>query len=58
MRVYLGKQRNVTSTDVTLTYETILELFREVEGGVGHKIFVHSYFTTPIQFIIPGRRFA
>jgi hypothetical protein len=32
MRVYLGKQRNVTSTDVTPTHGTVLELAQEVEG--------------------------
>jgi hypothetical protein len=39
MKVYLGKQRNMTSTDVTPTYGRVLELFREVEGA-GHKILI------------------
>jgi hypothetical protein len=49
MRVYLGKQRNVSSMDVTPTHETILELFREVEE-VGHKISMDYYFTPPKLF--------
>jgi hypothetical protein len=36
MRVYLGKQRNLTSTDNPTTHETTLELVRKFEG-VGHK---------------------
>jgi hypothetical protein len=31
MRVCLGKQRNVTSTEVVPRHETALELFQEVE---------------------------
>jgi hypothetical protein len=44
MRVYLGKQRNMAGTNVTPTYEMVLELFREVEG-VGQKIFMDNYLT-------------
>jgi hypothetical protein len=48
MRVYLGKQRNVASTDVTPTHGTVLELVWKV--GVGHKIFMDNYFTLPKLF--------
>jgi hypothetical protein len=41
MRVYQGKQRNVTSTDVTPTHGTILELAVEVEG-VGVTVYALS----------------
>jgi hypothetical protein len=31
MRVYLGKQRNMTSTDAAPTHGMVLELFRKVK---------------------------
>jgi hypothetical protein len=48
MRVYLRKQRNVASTDVTPTQGIVLELVWKV--GVGHKIFMDNYFTLPKLF--------
>jgi hypothetical protein len=44
MKVYLGKQANVASADVTPTLGTLLELVWKV--GVGQKIFMDSYFTS------------
>jgi hypothetical protein len=38
MRMYLGKQRNVASTDVTPTHRTVVELVWKDEAG--HKIFM------------------
>jgi hypothetical protein len=49
MRVYLGKQRNVGSTDVTPKHGTVLELVQKVEGA-GHKLFMDNYFTSPKLF--------
>jgi hypothetical protein len=49
MRVYLGKQANVSSADVTPTLGTLLELVWKVKG-VGQKIFMDSYFTSPKLF--------
>jgi hypothetical protein len=49
MRVYLGKERNVASTDITTTCGMVLELVRKVEG-VGRKIFMDNYFTSPKLF--------
>jgi hypothetical protein len=45
LRVYLGKERNVASTNVTHTDGTVLERVWKV-GGVGHKIFMDNYFTS------------
>jgi hypothetical protein len=44
LRVYLGKQRKVASTEVTPTHGTVLELVLKVEGA-GHKKFMDNYFT-------------
>jgi outer membrane protein assembly factor BamA len=49
MSVYLGKQKNNADTDITPTHGTMLELVRKVEG-VGHKIFMDNYFTSPKLF--------
>jgi hypothetical protein len=44
MWVYLGKQRNMASTDVTPTHGMVLQLVRKV--GVRHKIFMDDHFTS------------
>jgi hypothetical protein len=41
MRVYLGKQRIMTSTGVTATHGTVLQLVQKV-GVVHHKIFIDN----------------
>jgi hypothetical protein len=43
--VYLGKQRNLDSTDVPPTYGIILEVAQKLEG-VGHIIFMDNYFSS------------
>jgi hypothetical protein len=48
MRVYLGKQINLTSTDVPATHETVRELVRKVEGA-GHKIFTSPKFVSDLH---------
>jgi len=45
MSVYLGKQRQ-HATAQTATHGTVLQLIRRVEG-LGHKIFMGSYFISP-----------
>jgi hypothetical protein len=39
MRVYHGKQRNMSSTDMTPSHEMVLELVWKAEV-IGHKIFM------------------
>ena len=39
MSVYLGKQRQHATTQITATHGTVLQLIRRVEG-LGHKIFM------------------
>jgi hypothetical protein len=43
--VYLGKQRNLASTDVPHTYGIILEVVQK-HKGVGHTIFMDNYFSS------------
>lgn len=49
MSVYLGKQKNNADTGITPTHGSMLELVHKVEG-VGHKIFMDNYFTSPKLF--------
>src|SRR5215469_13994250 len=49
MSVYLGKQRQHATTQITGTHGTVLQLIRRVEG-LGHKIFMDNYFTSPALF--------
>jgi hypothetical protein len=49
MSVYLGKQKKNADKGITPTHGTVLELVRKVEG-VGHKIFMDNYFTSPNLF--------
>jgi len=49
MSVYLGKQRQHATTQITATHGTVLQLIRRVEG-LGHKIFMDNYFTSPDLF--------
>jgi hypothetical protein len=48
MSGYFVKQRYLANRDVIPTHETVLELFQKV--GVGHKIFMDSYFSSPEIF--------
>jgi hypothetical protein len=54
-RGYLGKQRNVASTDVAPTHGMVLELVRKVEG-LKHEIFMDNCFTSPKFSMISGTR--
>jgi hypothetical protein len=47
--VYLGKQWQHATAQITATHGTVLQLVRKVEG-LGHKIFMDNYFTSPAQF--------
>jgi len=49
MSVYLGKQRQHATTQITATHGRVLQVIRRVEG-LGHKIFVDNYFTSPAVF--------
>ena len=49
MSVYLGKQRQHATAQITATHRTVLQLIRRFEG-LGHKIFMDSYFTSPALF--------
>ena len=47
--MYLGKQRQHATAEITATHGTVLQLIRRVEG-LGHKIFMDNYFTSPALF--------
>ena len=49
MSIYLGKQRQHATAQVTATHGAVLQVIRRVEG-LGHKIFMDSYFTSPALF--------
>jgi len=49
MRMYLGKQRQHATAQITATHGTVLQVIRRVEG-LGHKIFMDNNFTLPALF--------
>jgi hypothetical protein len=49
MSVYLGKERQHATAQITATHETVLQVIQRVEG-LGHKVFMDNYFTSPALF--------
>ena len=49
MSMYLGKQRQHATAQITAMQRTVLQVIRRVEG-LGHKIFIDNYFTSPALF--------
>jgi hypothetical protein len=49
MSMYLDKQRQHATAQITATHGTVLKLIRRVEG-LGHKIYMDNYFTWPALF--------
>jgi hypothetical protein len=49
MKVYLGKDRQCVTQDVTATHATVKELTRRVEG-LGHKLYMDNFFSSPDLF--------
>jgi hypothetical protein len=47
--VYLGKQWQHATAQITATHGTVLQVIRRVER-LGHKIFMDNYFTSPALF--------
>ena len=46
MSMYLGKQRQQATAQITAKHGMVLQVIRRVEG-LGHKIFMDNYFTLP-----------
>jgi hypothetical protein len=46
MEVYSGKDRKRTTTDITVTHATVIQLTRSVQGH-GHKLYTDDYFSSP-----------
>jgi len=55
MRVYLGKNSHSATDDVTSTHATVRHLTSRVEG-LGHKIFIDNFFSSPRLFDDLDRR--
>ena len=49
MSVYLGKQRQHATAEITATHGTVLQVIRRVEE-LKHKVFMDNYFTSPALF--------
>jgi len=49
MRVYLGKDSQSTTNDMTATHATVRHLTCRVEG-LGHKLFMDNFFSSPRFF--------
>ena len=49
MRVYLGKERQHATAEITATHGTVLQVIRRVED-LGHNVFMDNYFTSPALF--------
>ena len=49
MSVYLGKQKQHATAQITATHGMVLQLIRRVDG-MCHKIFMDNYFTSPALF--------
>jgi len=49
MRVYLGKDSDSATDDMTATHATVRHLTSRVEG-LGHKIFMDNFFSSPRLF--------
>jgi hypothetical protein len=49
MRVYLGKDANTATKEMTATHATVRNLTRRVEG-VGPKLFMDNFFSSPAPF--------
>jgi hypothetical protein len=45
MEVYLGKDRQCATTDMTATHATVKQLTRSVKGH-GHKLYMDNYFSS------------
>jgi len=55
MRVYLGRDSDSTTDDLTATHATVRHLTSSVEG-LGHRIFMDSFFSSPRLFDDLDRR--
>ena len=49
MSVYLGKQRQHATAEITTTHGMVLQVIQRVEG-LGHNIFMDNYFTSHALF--------
>jgi len=49
MSMYLGKQRQHATAQITAMHGTVLQVIQRVEG-LGHKIVMDNYFTSPAVF--------
>jgi len=55
MRVYLGRDSHSTTDDMTATHASVRHLTSRVEG-LGHKIFMDNFFSSPSLFDDLNRR--